>query len=177
MVQFVNMRELKIHASDVIRRTRKGDVVVTVRGKPQAVIHALQEGDLQMTPAVQKMLRRPRHSAPENLSRSSINLRGELKKVVDGLKRKYQPEKIILFGSLAQGNAARDIDLVVIKQTSKSFTDRLREVALLHQSRVGVDIFVYTPQEWEQMQRQGDQFISKEIIRKGRVLYHAARKR
>ena len=47
MVQFVNVRELKIRASDVIRRSRRGDVIVTVRGKPQAVIHALEEADLE----------------------------------------------------------------------------------------------------------------------------------
>ena len=47
MVQFVNLRELKIHASDVIRRSRQGDIVVTVRGKPRAVIHALDEEDLE----------------------------------------------------------------------------------------------------------------------------------
>ena len=47
MVQFVNVRELKIRASEVIRRSRRGDVVVTVRGKPQAVIHALSEDDLE----------------------------------------------------------------------------------------------------------------------------------
>lgn len=47
MVQFVNMRELKVHASDVIRRSRRGDVVVTLRGKPRAVIHAVDEDDLE----------------------------------------------------------------------------------------------------------------------------------
>ncbi len=47
MVQFVNVRELKIHASEVIRRSRRGDVVVTMRGKPQAVIHALSEDNLE----------------------------------------------------------------------------------------------------------------------------------
>ncbi len=47
MVQFVNLRELKIHASHVLRRGRRGDVVVTVRGKPQAVIHAIQDDELE----------------------------------------------------------------------------------------------------------------------------------
>lgn len=61
MVQFVNMRELKIHASKVIRRSRRGDVVVTVRGKPQAVIHAVGEADLEEyliehSPAFQRKL-------------------------------------------------------------------------------------------------------------------------
>ncbi len=47
MVQFVNMRELKIHASEVVRRSRRGDVVVTLRGKPRAVIHAVDEEGLE----------------------------------------------------------------------------------------------------------------------------------
>ena len=47
MVQFVNVRELKISPSSVIQRSRKGDVVVTVRGKPAAVIHALDREDLE----------------------------------------------------------------------------------------------------------------------------------
>ena len=47
MVQFVNLRELKIYASDVIRRSRRSDVVVTIRGKPRAVIHALDDDELE----------------------------------------------------------------------------------------------------------------------------------
>lgn len=47
MVQFVNLRELKIDTSAVIRRSRRGDVVVTIRGKPQAIIHAVDESDLE----------------------------------------------------------------------------------------------------------------------------------
>ena len=47
MVQFVNIRELKSHISAVIRRSRKGDIVVTSRGKPAAVLHAIGEEDLE----------------------------------------------------------------------------------------------------------------------------------
>lgn len=46
MVQFVNVRELKNQASAVLRRARKGDVVVTLRGKPTAVLHAVTGDDL-----------------------------------------------------------------------------------------------------------------------------------
>jgi len=61
VVQFVNLRELKISASKVIRRSRKGDIVVTVRGKPEAVIHAVGEEDLELylmehSPAFRKKL-------------------------------------------------------------------------------------------------------------------------
>jgi predicted nucleotidyltransferase len=103
-------------------------------------------------------------------------LRKELKGVVKELKHRYHPREIILFGSLAKGKGRpdSDIDLVVIKQTRKRFMDRLREVALLHHAHVGVDILVYTPKEWEQLQREGRSFIVDEVLGKGRVLYRAA---
>jgi prevent-host-death family protein len=46
MVQFVNVRELKNQASAVLRRARRGDIVVTTRGRPTAVLHAVAGGDL-----------------------------------------------------------------------------------------------------------------------------------
>ncbi len=47
MIQFVNIRKLKSQVSAVIRSSRKGDIVVTSRGKPQAVLHAVSAGDLE----------------------------------------------------------------------------------------------------------------------------------
>ncbi len=47
MIRFVNIRELKSRVSAVIRRSRKGDIVVTSRGKPTAVLHAVSENDLE----------------------------------------------------------------------------------------------------------------------------------
>ena len=47
MVHFVNIRELKNHTSKVVRRCRKGDVVVTSRGKPKVILHAVSEDDIE----------------------------------------------------------------------------------------------------------------------------------
>jgi len=47
VIQFVNIRELKSRASAVLRASRNGDIVVTSRGKPQAILHAVTEGDLE----------------------------------------------------------------------------------------------------------------------------------
>jgi len=47
MIRFVNIRELKSRASAVIRASRKGDIIVTSRGKPTAVLHAVTEEDLE----------------------------------------------------------------------------------------------------------------------------------
>ncbi|MBI4257209.1 type II toxin-antitoxin system Phd/YefM family antitoxin [Candidatus Uhrbacteria bacterium] len=47
MVRFVNIRELKNHISEIIRKAGKGNVIVTLRGKPKVVLHAVTEDDLE----------------------------------------------------------------------------------------------------------------------------------
>ncbi len=47
MVQFVNVRKLKNSLSEVIRRTKRSDVVVTSRGKPTAILHSIGEEELE----------------------------------------------------------------------------------------------------------------------------------
>lgn len=87
-----------------------------------------------------------------------------------------EPEKIIIFGSLGTGDihSWSDIDLVVIKQTSLPFLDRLREMRRLLHPRVGTDILVYTPEEFEQLS-QRRLFFQEEILGKGVVVYERNR--
>ena len=89
------------------------------------------------------------------------------------LMTRYQPEKVILFGSLAQGTVGEwsDLDLVIIKDTSLPFLQRLKEVALLCLASVSVDYLVYTPAEFAQMITEDNPFIVKEVVQKGKVLY------
>jgi predicted nucleotidyltransferase len=96
-----------------------------------------------------------------------------LEQIMQVLTTHYQPEKVILFGSLAEGTVGEwsDIDLVIIKDTPLPFLQRLKEVALLCLAPVGVDYLVYTPEEFAQMIADNNPFIIKEIIRKGKVLY------
>ena len=100
-------------------------------------------------------------------------LERELKRVVLALRKGYKPQKILLFGSLAGGcaHAWSDIDLVVVKATQKRFVERLKEVALLIQPKVGIDFFVYTPEEFAEMISDPSSFQSKEMLEKGKVLY------
>jgi predicted nucleotidyltransferase len=83
-----------------------------------------------------------------------------------------QPERIILFGSYGtdQVNEWSDLDLVVVKETELRFLDRTRRVLELLKPRVGVDVLVYTPQEFEQLCRERA-FFRQEIVAKGKVLY------
>jgi len=93
--------------------------------------------------------------------------------ILSVLTAQYQPQKVILFGSMATDTVGEwsDIDLVIIKETSLPFLQRLREVALLCRVSVGVDFLVYTPTEFEQMITENNPFILEEIINKGKLLY------
>jgi len=96
----------------------------------------------------------------------------ELKKIVKILKEKYKPERIILFGSLAESkiNVNSDIDLIVIKKTKRNPWTRQRIIEKFLEHNVPVDFLVYTPQEINQRLALGDFFI-KEIMEKGKVIY------
>ena len=91
------------------------------------------------------------------------------------LTTQYQPDKIILFGSMVNANVGEwsDLDLVIVKDTSLPFIQRLEEVALLCRANVGVDYLVYTPQEFEQMIADKNPFVVNEIVGKGKVLYES----
>jgi predicted nucleotidyltransferase len=83
-----------------------------------------------------------------------------------------QPEKIILFGSYCTGQIGEwsDLDLVIIKETEAPFLDRTRRVLELLKPKVGVDVLVYTPAEFERMSRERA-FVRQEIVGKGKVIY------
>jgi len=99
-------------------------------------------------------------------------LESELARYLPLLHAEYQPERVLLFGSLATGEvgAWSDIDLVIIKQTTQRFLDRTKHVMRLLRPKVGVDILVYTPEEFDQLCRERP-FFHTEILEKGRVLY------
>lgn len=103
-------------------------------------------------------------------------LETELRRYILLLRNQYQPERVILFGSLAAGEIGEwsDIDLVIVKETEHRFLDRTKEVLQLLQPRVGVDILVYTPREFEQLSRERV-FVRSEIQEKGKVLYDHGR--
>jgi predicted nucleotidyltransferase len=97
-----------------------------------------------------------------------------LDRMVAVLVKAYRPEKIILFGSFASGivHEGSDLDLVIIKETSKRPIDRQVEVYGLVKPEVGIDLFIYTPREFTDLESMGFSLV-KEIVAKGKVLYEA----
>ena len=87
-----------------------------------------------------------------------------------------RPDKIIVFGSYSTGQVQEwsDLDLVIVKETEARFLDRSRQVLLLLKPRVGLDVLVYTPQEFEQLSRERA-FVRREIVDKGKVIYERDR--
>ena len=100
-------------------------------------------------------------------------LQKELKRITRIIIKKYIPNKIILFGSLANGKVHEwsDIDLAIIKETKVRFIDRLHKVHLMAEPNVGVNFIVYTPNEVQEMLEEKRYFLCDEILGKGRVLY------
>jgi predicted nucleotidyltransferase len=97
----------------------------------------------------------------------------EIKKITLQIVEKYKPEKIILFGSFANGKPTKDsdLDLFIIKKTKKSPGRRLLEVEkILLNRKVPLDFLVFTPKEVEKRISLGDFFI-RDITQKGKLVY------
>ncbi len=65
--------------------------------------------------------------------------------------RRFRPERVILFGSCARGEAGpdSDVDLLVVLPIEGSKREKRIEIRLaLHDLRVATDVIVSTPEEF-----------------------------
>lgn len=100
----------------------------------------------------------------------------ELKRITKIVVREYKPQRMILFGSLAQGKVHEwsDIDLAIVKDTRRRFIDRIGDVLRLTHPQVALNVVVYTPKEVQGMAQSDHYFWVDEIAGKGKVLYDRA---
>ena len=88
---------------------------------------------------------------------------------------RYGILKAVVFGSVARGEPSphSDVDLILVQNTTKRFLDRYEGIhfdlnmAIPHTT---VDVFIYTPEEMERMQRR--RFIAA-ALREGKVIYES----
>jgi predicted nucleotidyltransferase len=100
-------------------------------------------------------------------------IKKEIQSIVDQLIRKYDPLKIILFGSAGRGeyDKVNDLDFLIIKvDVPRQGLARMRELDEIIERNIAADMLVYRPEELEDRIKLGDPFI-KTIMREGRVLY------
>ena len=96
----------------------------------------------------------------------------KIEEITKTIATRFEPEKVILFGSYAWGSPGpdSDVDLCVIKETENS-----RELAKEIDGSIfprffPLDLFVSNPKDVERREKEGD-FFMKDILSKGRTLY------
>lgn len=103
------------------------------------------------------------------MERSKPSVEEIVQRIADHLR----PEKIILFGSRAQGKASpeSDIDLLIVYAGPKSKREVKLEVhSLFKHPDFSMDVFVLTPQELE-MQKAIANTLAREVTESGVVFY------
>lgn len=108
-----------------------------------------------------------------------MNVNDEVKAIADYIALHFHPTKIILFGSMADGNIREgsDIDLLIVKDGSGGRIRRTQELYQLLWKRgrypIGVDMIVMTPKELSARLTLGDPFY-KDVIASGQTLYQTS---
>lgn len=99
-----------------------------------------------------------------------------LKQEIISRLKPLQPQKIILFGSYAQGNAAEDSDIDIclvyscpaVSEYTMEIQARKRLRDLIYTYRIGFDVFC---QNLYDIQNGQDVFYHQEIAQKGQIIY------
>jgi predicted nucleotidyltransferase len=117
-----------------------------------------------------KLVRDPR------LQRESVN-RELLAYIVEKIVRNVAPQRIILFGSQARGDAGQtsDVDLLIVQDSDLSNREMRRQIEyLLWGRRFGVDLIVRRPEEVQRNVDDDNPFYTHHILEEGQVLYERA---
>ncbi|MCL4484646.1 MAG: nucleotidyltransferase domain-containing protein [Bacteroidetes bacterium] len=97
----------------------------------------------------------------------------KINEIVNRIAIRFNPDKIILFGSYAAGNPNNDsdIDLLIIKDTDLPRHKRSFDIQKsLIGSMIPMDILVYTTKEFEQERKEKSSFLFS-AIKTSKILY------
>ena len=98
-------------------------------------------------------------------------LRSALRNWVREIARRYDPDRIVLFGSHARGraNADSDVDILVVLPTKNEIRESVR-LSLALDPPFPLDLIVRTPDHLRRGLEEGDPFL-REVIAHGKVLH------
>ena len=100
----------------------------------------------------------------------------KIDEVVSRIATKFNPDKIILFGSYASGtpNDDSDLDLLIVQETELPMHKRGTDIRLwLIGTMFPVDLLIYTQSEFDQEKNKKFSFLSS-AIKNSKVLYERA---
>ena len=107
------------------------------------------------------------------MRKSNLVERKEIRQMLGRIVRRFRPERIILFGSHARGDAGpdSDVDLLIVMPVSGSKREKQIEIRLaLRSFRIPKDIVVTTPEEFA-WRKEVPGTIERPAAREGKVLY------
>jgi uncharacterized protein len=101
----------------------------------------------------------------------------EIQDFVNKVVEEFAPQRVILFGSHARGDATpdSDVDLLVIMPTKKHTLDQAVEIRVRVEHHFALDLLVRTPAEVKKRLALGDFFL-KEVVTDGKTLYKSTRR-
>jgi predicted nucleotidyltransferase len=94
-----------------------------------------------------------------------------VRRYVRQIAERFQPEKIILFGSYDYGtpHADSDVDLLIVMEAANEINQAVR-IRRAVDAPFPLDLLVRTPARLERRLKDGNWFL-REIVEKGKVLY------
>jgi len=98
-----------------------------------------------------------------------------IQSLVRQIVEKFNPQKIILFGSYARGNPRpeSDVDLLVVMETEMREVEQSIAICQQIDYLFGLDLLVYTPAHLTERLAMDDSFL-QDVIEEGKVLYETS---
>ena len=95
-----------------------------------------------------------------------------VKRFINLIIKKFNPKKIIIFGSFARGDYHKesDLDLVIVGEFKERFIDRIGKIIELNDSDLEIEAMVYTEEEFQKMIQEKRPFI-EQVLEEGIVVY------
>lgn len=107
---------------------------------------------------------------------ASISVQDSIHEMVRRIAAQFHPDKIILFGSHARGQASpdSDVDLLIVMSVEGSKRRKATEIdGALADRRIPLDLIVVTPEEFERARHQIGSVLRPAAL-EGLVLYDRA---
>ena len=97
-----------------------------------------------------------------------------IRRFARAVAERFQPDKIILFGSYAYGtpHEASDVDILVVMHARNQHDQAIR-IRWEIPASFPMDLLVRTPKNMQWRLEEGDSFL-REVVSKGKVLYEKA---
>jgi uncharacterized protein len=102
----------------------------------------------------------------------------EINRFVGEVARAFKPERVVLFGSYARGDATADsdVDLLVIMEHDQRNIEQALAITRRVDRSFPLDLIVRTPQETRRRLHQHDMFLTS-VLNEGKTLYARGRER